>query len=108
MPSTGKKVTSVVSRVAALVALAVAFALPLVYWIIAYNDFSNQLEFKAKVKATALSGLIASVPEVWTYSGTVCRGCSCASRSRSIPKRRGSTTIAAFSWREQARRRCAR
>jgi diguanylate cyclase (GGDEF)-like protein/PAS domain S-box-containing protein len=68
MPSTDKKVTSVVSRVAALVALAVTFALPLVYWVIAYNDFSSQLEFKAKVKATALSGLIASVPEVWMYS----------------------------------------
>ncbi|MGB5079994.1 MAG: EAL domain-containing protein [Burkholderiales bacterium] len=68
MPSTDKKVTSIVSRVALAVALVVAFALPLGYWVIAYNDFSGQLEFKARVKAAALSGLIASIPEVWMYS----------------------------------------
>ena len=68
MMSTDKKVTSIVSRVALLVALAVTLALPLGYWVIAYNDFSGQLEFKARVKATALSGLIATIPEVWMYA----------------------------------------
>jgi diguanylate cyclase (GGDEF)-like protein/PAS domain S-box-containing protein len=68
MPSTDKKVKSIVSRVALAVALAVTLVLPLGYWVIAYNNFSGQLEFKARVKATALSGLIASIPEVWMYS----------------------------------------
>jgi len=68
MPTTDKKVTSIVTRVALAVALAVTFVLPLGYWVIAYNDFSSQLEFKARVKATALSGLIATLPEVWMYA----------------------------------------
>jgi PAS domain-containing protein len=61
-------VTSIISRVALLVALTVTLALPLGYWIIAYRDFSGELEFKARVKATALSGLIAALPEVWMYA----------------------------------------
>ena len=65
MVSADKRVASILSRVALLVALAVALALPLGHWVIAYNDFSGQLEFKAKVKATALSGLIATNPELW-------------------------------------------
>jgi diguanylate cyclase (GGDEF)-like protein/PAS domain S-box-containing protein len=68
MMSTDSKITSIVSRVALLVALAVALVLPLGYWIIAYKDFSGQLAFKARVKATALSSLIATIPEVWMYA----------------------------------------
>ena len=45
MKSVDKKVASVVTRVALLVALAVTLALPLGYWVIAYNHFSGQLEF---------------------------------------------------------------
>lgn len=60
--------TSIISRVALLVALTVMLALPLGYWIIAYSDFSNQLEFKARVKATALGGLIVNNPEMWIYA----------------------------------------
>jgi diguanylate cyclase (GGDEF)-like protein/PAS domain S-box-containing protein len=68
MFTTDKEVTSIVSRVALAVALAVTLALPLGYWVIAYNDFSGQLAFKARVKATALGGLIATMPEVWMYA----------------------------------------
>lgn len=62
------RVASVVSRVALLVASLVAVALPLAYALIAYADFSHDLEFKAKVKATAFSGLITSSPDVWMFA----------------------------------------
>ncbi|MEO8752684.1 MAG: EAL domain-containing protein [Casimicrobiaceae bacterium] len=68
MINTDNKVAAIVSRVALLIALAVACALPFGYWIIAYSDFSGQLEFKARVKATALGGLIANNPETWMYA----------------------------------------
>jgi len=59
------KVSAIVSRVALTVAVVATVALPLGYWIVAYNDFSNDLAFKARVKATAISGLIATLPEIW-------------------------------------------
>jgi diguanylate cyclase (GGDEF)-like protein len=74
MASTDSKVTSIVTRVALLVALAVTLALPLGYWFIAYRDLSGELEFKARVKATALSGLIASLPELWMYADNRLQG----------------------------------
>jgi hypothetical protein len=57
-----RKLTSIVSRLAQLVRLVITFALPIGYLVIAYNDFSK-LEFKAMVKATALSSLIAQFPQ---------------------------------------------
>src|SRR6185436_20789155 len=68
MLTVDRRVTSIVSRVALAVALAVALVLPLGYWMIAYRDFSGDLEFKARVKATALGVLIASNPETWMYA----------------------------------------
>ena len=68
MLTTDIKVAAIVSRVALLVALTVMLALPLGYWIVAYTDFSGALQFKAKVKATALSGLIATSPDTWMFA----------------------------------------
>jgi diguanylate cyclase (GGDEF)-like protein/PAS domain S-box-containing protein len=68
MKTSQDKVSAIVSRVALWVALAVAVALPAVYWVIAYTDFSRQLEFKARVKATAVSGLVAASPKLWMYA----------------------------------------
>ena len=68
MISANQRVQSIVSRVALAVALTVALALPLGYWAIAYSDFSAELAFKARVKATALSGLVASSPDLWMYA----------------------------------------
>ena len=62
------KVTRIVSRVALLVALTIGLALPLGYGIVAYIDFSSDLGFKAKVKATAFGGLITTSPEVWMFA----------------------------------------
>src|SRR5512139_1848549 len=74
MTSVDKKLTSIVSALALLNALAVMIALPLVYWIIAYGDFSSQLEFKAKVKAAALNSLIAADPELWVHDENRLKG----------------------------------
>jgi diguanylate cyclase (GGDEF)-like protein/PAS domain S-box-containing protein len=68
MLATDARITSIVSRVALVVALAVTIALPTGYWIIAYSSFSSELAFKAKVKATALGSLIATLPDVWMFA----------------------------------------
>ena len=68
MTSANQRVQSIVSQVALAVALAVAMALPLGYWVIAYTNFSGELAFKARVKATALSGLVVNSPDVWMYA----------------------------------------
>ena len=68
MLNTDRRITSIVSRVALLVALVVALALPSGYWLIAYHDLSEGIAFKAKVKATALAGLVAANPDVWMFA----------------------------------------
>jgi two-component system sensor histidine kinase/response regulator len=57
-----------VRRFALGVALLVALSIPVGYWFVSYRDLSNSLDFKAKVKASALSGLIASSPDVWMFA----------------------------------------
>jgi diguanylate cyclase (GGDEF)-like protein/PAS domain S-box-containing protein len=72
--STDQNITSIVSRVALLVALTVTLALPVGYWFVVYHDFSRDLEFKARVKASALGELIASLPDTWIYTETNLQG----------------------------------
>jgi diguanylate cyclase (GGDEF)-like protein/PAS domain S-box-containing protein len=55
----------VIHRIAAVVATLVALSLPIGHVFTALASNSAQLEFKAKVKASALNGLIASNPDVW-------------------------------------------
>lgn len=55
----------VINRIAAVVAVLVALSLPLGHALTALSSSGATLEFKAKVKASALNGLIASNPEVW-------------------------------------------
>ncbi len=62
------RVARVVSRVAFFVAVVAAAALPLGYGVVAYVDLGEQLAFKAKVKATAFSGLIMTSPDVWMFA----------------------------------------
>ncbi|MGJ7542310.1 EAL domain-containing protein [Variovorax sp. LT1R16] len=68
MKSIDNKITSVVSRFAILVASVVAVALPLGYAGVAYESFSAGLDFKAKVKATAIERLVATTPEMWMFA----------------------------------------
>ena len=67
-------ITSIISRVALVIALMVAISLPLGYMVIAFNDLSANLHFKAKVKATAFSSLITSNPELWIYAENQMQG----------------------------------
>lgn len=55
----------VINRIAAVVAVLVALSLPLGHVLTALSTGGAALEFKAKVKASALNGLIASNPDVW-------------------------------------------
>ena len=62
------QVALIITRLAAVVGLLVAFSLPLLNLITSFADVSEALAFKAKIKATALSGLIASNPDVWMFA----------------------------------------
>ena len=62
------QVALIITRLAAIVAVVVAVSLPLGYVLISLQDTQDSLEFKAKVKASALNGLIANGPDVWMFA----------------------------------------
>lgn len=68
MKTIDHRLTSIVRRVAVLVALVVAAALPLGYGIVSYQHFSSELDFKARVKSTAVERLVATAPEMWMFA----------------------------------------
>jgi diguanylate cyclase (GGDEF)-like protein/PAS domain S-box-containing protein len=68
MASPKDRVSLIITRMATLVAVVVAISLPLLDLVSAFRDAGDALEFKAKVKAHALSGLIASTPDVWMFA----------------------------------------
>ena len=74
MMSNDHPIASIVSWVALFVALVVAISLPLGYGVITFSDLSAELQFKAKVKATAFSSLITSNPELWIYAENQMQG----------------------------------
>ena len=65
------QVARVITRVAAVVAILVAISLPLGYALVALEDAKDSLDFKAKVKASALNGLIATNPNRGLTSKTI-------------------------------------
>jgi len=62
------RVALIINRLAAAVAVLVAISLPLGYALIAFNNFSDTLAFEAKVKANALTGLVANDPDAWMFT----------------------------------------
>lgn len=66
MPATDR-VSLIITRLAAIVAALVTISLPLGYGLISFKNFSATLEFEAKVKAHALTGLVASSPDSWMF-----------------------------------------
>ena len=66
MPATDR-VSLIITRLAAIVAVLVTISLPLGYGVISFKNFSATLEFEAKVKAHALTGLVASSPDSWMF-----------------------------------------
>ncbi len=67
VPSTERLERSV-HRFALALALLVALSIPLGFGLLSYFDITAALDFKARVKASALSNLIASNPDVWMYA----------------------------------------
>lgn len=68
MPSLDLRLQRSIDRIAAVLALLVALSLPAIYGALAYWDARDDLQFKARVKAAALSSLIASAPDTWTLA----------------------------------------
>jgi diguanylate cyclase (GGDEF)-like protein/PAS domain S-box-containing protein len=57
--------TSVINRMAIFIAIIVAISLPAGYAWTSLTSAAAALEFKAKVKAASLNGLISSSPDIW-------------------------------------------
>ena len=57
--------TKVINRMAIFIAIMVAISLPVGYALTSLASAAAALEFKARVKAAALNGLIASSPDIW-------------------------------------------
>lgn len=57
-----------IHRFALAVAVLVALSIPAGYGMLAYGDYAEALDFKARVKSAALSGWIATNPDVWMYA----------------------------------------
>jgi diguanylate cyclase (GGDEF)-like protein/PAS domain S-box-containing protein len=62
------QVALIITRLAAIVGLLVAISLPLFNLFTSFNDVNDALRFKARIKSAALSGLVASSPDVWMYA----------------------------------------
>lgn len=61
-------VIRIITRMAAFLAVLVSISLPVGFGLIAFQNLSNSIEFKAKVKASALEDLIASTPDLWMFA----------------------------------------
>ena len=57
-----------IHRMALAIACVLALSIPAGYFIVTYLDHTDSLDFKAKVKAAALSSSIASNPETWMFA----------------------------------------
>lgn len=58
----------IINGLAAAISLLVALSLPLGYGLVAYHHRSEELSFKARVKASALNDWIATTPDLWRYA----------------------------------------
>ncbi len=65
MPPPKDRISTIITRLGGITALLVALSLPLGYALTDLKDLGDSLEFKAKVKASAMTGLIATHPELW-------------------------------------------
>jgi PAS domain S-box-containing protein len=63
-----ERIARIINRFSVAIACVVALSLPLGYALISLHDLEEALDFKARVKASALSTLIASNPDVWQFA----------------------------------------
>ncbi|WP_278186349.1 diguanylate cyclase domain-containing protein [Desulfobacter hydrogenophilus] len=50
------------------ISIIVAFSLPTVYAFVAYNDLSEEVTFKARIKAIAQREMITTLPQTWMFA----------------------------------------
>jgi diguanylate cyclase (GGDEF)-like protein len=57
-----------IKRLSVVISVVIGLSLPLGYVAIAYQDLSDSLSFKAKIKAIGQSELITQLPDTWMYA----------------------------------------
>ncbi|MDA7746159.1 EAL domain-containing protein [Psychromonas sp.] len=57
-----------IKRLSSIISVVIAISLPIGYAFIAYDDLSDSLSFKAKIKAIGQSELITQLPNTWMYA----------------------------------------
>ena len=62
------RISLIIGRLAAVIALLVGIGLPFGYGLHALIEVGESLEFKARIKSAALNGLIATNPDVWMFA----------------------------------------
>lgn len=62
------RIALIIGRLAAIIAVAAGLSLPLGYGLVSFRDISETVEFKARIKATTLNGLIATSPDLWMFA----------------------------------------
>lgn len=62
------RIERIIVRVAAIIATLAVLALPLGFTVVSIHDAQEALDFKAKVKASGLTSMIASVPTTWMFA----------------------------------------
>ena len=68
LSSQNNHLAKVLTRLAFVISLLVGCSLPVGYGLIAYNDLSESLSFKAQIKAYAQADLITTLPDIWMYA----------------------------------------
>ncbi len=68
MTANREDIARIINRLAAAISLLVALSLPVGYALVAYTHLSDELSFKAEIKASTLDGVIAFMPDRWKYA----------------------------------------
>ena len=68
MLSINKKIDRVLLPLALIISIIVAISLPTIYAFNAYSHLSENIKFKARIKASAQGELISTLPNTWMYA----------------------------------------
>jgi hypothetical protein len=61
------RLTLIVGRLALAVALVIAIAFPLAYFVLSYQSVADRAEIQSDFKAGVITGLVSISPELWTF-----------------------------------------
>lgn len=68
LSSQNNQLAKVLTRLAIVISTIIAISLPVGYGLVAYNNLSESLSFKAKIKADAQSDLVTTLPDTWMFA----------------------------------------